>query len=721
MQYDKHRNWLLTILQIRLPFILWGSFVLILIVGALTFVFRPIYSARTILTLDADLTKVLRNVDTAYPSTAATDLIRYEYFATHAVNLMRIPQLAERLVGKWNLRDRWGDRLFPEYFIEPSIFQLLFSNNGQGIRIEWISDTQQFSISGYSKEPDRAIAFSRDYAKAFLEENSEQFKDILLKLAERFDLQRASVISRIDVIDAKIREIHRQNRTANLDSEVDGLTERILDAKTNLDESRFSEKTYQRRVQFFRHEVKKHEKLKEYEHIMEANPQIQFLKQEIVELTGSLLRASVDYTPENPEYKAIEKDFNNAKESLKKEAKRTFYHGTMRRPAVFDTVLDSMLDISLDHLAYETEVRHYESIIEQCNERLEELVAVHVITSNLGDEKETLSGMLSRGYENRQAIEDILNRPLPFFRVVSFARINKENLKYYKYFPRKKLIVALTLIASFLTLSFLIVAKELYANTLYQGWQLSALKRRIDYVNVPDLNNLTKNRSGLESIVCKYIHEICLATKDSQIIRITSGTEGEGKTTIARALAWYCQKTGKSVVLVDGDIAHQSLSITLGLDKRHGLIEYLYTQKEIADIIVKGQITGISIIPAGSRHVIDPDMPVITRLETLFSILTSDYEKIIFLDLPSSENDLMLSDNLPSHDVIMVLRSGKHSIYEVTHMAKIQEMTEGQAIPKGVIINKMPFMADLLTLKGLIRCFDYLIREPFRRLHRGSQ
>lgn len=719
MQCDKHRNWLLTILQIRLPFILWGSFVLILIIGALTFCFRPIYSTTTILTLDADLSKVLRNIDTSYPSTAVTDLIRYEYFATHAVSLMRVPQLAERLVKKWDIRDYRDDKLFPEYLIEPSLLQLLFSNNGQGIKVEWISDTQQFGISGYSKKPERAVDYSRDYTKAFLEENSEQFRDTLLKLADRFDFQRKSIFSRIDVADAKIRQILSQNKTADLETEIEGLTNRILNAKADLDNSQFMEKTYQRRMGFFSSEAKKYEKLKEYEQIIEANPQIQALKDKIQELTRSLISASVDYTRKSHEYIAIEKQLNNAKENLKKEAKKTFYHGTERRSAVFETILDSMLDISLNHLVYENQVEYYKSIMEQLNERLDNLVAAQVEINNLRNEKERLNDMLSRGDGKRQDLEDILKRPLPFFRVVSFAHINKENLKYYKHFPKRKLILALTFIASFFTLLFLVIAKELHANTLYQGWQLSVLKSHIDYVNVPDLGNLAKNQSGLEAVICRHIHEICLATKDSQIIRITSGAKGEGKTTIARALAWYFKKTGKSVVMVDGDLAHHSLSLALGLDDRPGLIEYLYTKKEIVDIIVKGQIAGISIIPGGSRHVFNLDTPVLTRLEALFSMLSSDYEKIIFLDTPSSENDLILSDNLPSHHVITVLRSGEHSIYEVEHMAKIQEMTGSQAMLKGVVINRMLFMADIFTLRGLIRFLDYLMIKPFRgRLQR---
>ncbi len=689
MKSDKHRNWLLTILKIRLPFIFWGSIVLVLIIVALTFLFKPIYSARTILTLDADLTKVLRNVEANYPSTTALDFIRYEYFATHSVNLMRVPQLGERFVENLDIRDRWGNPLFPEFLIEPSIFQLLFSNNGQGIRIEWVSDTQQFSISGFAKDPDRAVLFSTDYAKLFLKENSDQFKDILNQLAERFDLQRASIISKIDAIDKEICQIYSHNKTADRDLEIEGLTNRILGAKDKLDEARFMEKTYQRRINFLQQETKKYEKLKDYEVIMTANPQIQYLKESIEELTRKLLAISVDYTPDSPEYKAMEKQLNHAKETLQKEARESFFQGTKRMLPSLQTVLDSAVDLTLAHLVYQTQVKHYEAIIEKHNERLEELTAVRATIDNLENDKKTLTNMLTKNNGNRQAIDDILKRSLSFFRVVSFARINKDNLKYYKYFPKRKVILVLTLMGALFSLSFFVIARELYANTLYQGWQTSALEGPIDYADVPHLRHLKKNASGIEPIVCKYIRQLCLATKDSQIIRISSGAAGEGKATIARVLAWYYRKTGKSVVLLDGDLEYRSLSAAIGLDMHDGLSEYLYGEKTLADTVIATAIPGISIIPAGSTHVIDPDAPVSERCKKLFADLISEYDKIVFVDLPSNDNRLMLSDYLPLHDVIIVLQSGKHSIYEVERMAKIRDMTGCQSMVKGVIINQI--------------------------------
>ena len=46
--------------------------------------------------------------------------------------------------------------------------RLVWSNDGQGVRVEWISDTQTFAITGYSKEPDGAVMLSRNVHTLFL-------------------------------------------------------------------------------------------------------------------------------------------------------------------------------------------------------------------------------------------------------------------------------------------------------------------------------------------------------------------------------------------------------------------------------------------------------------------------------------------------------------------------------------------------------------------------
>jgi len=720
MHSDSHRNWLLSIAQINLPFVLCATCILTMIVIALTFCFNPIYSATTIITLDSDLDDVLKTVDISYPSVTATHFIRYEYFATHNVNLMRAPQLAEKIVSKWNIRNYWGDKLFSEYLVQPGIFRLLFSNNGQGIDVDWISDTQQFGITGYSKNPDRAVAYSRDYTDTFLKQNVSQFKDVFRSLIQRLETKNQVMNKKMEEIDEQIQQTKIQHHTADLTSEIDGLNGRILEIKTELDNSRLDEKTYQMRTEYLSREMAKYKKLQKYEQIMEANPQIDVLKSKIEDLTGQLVAASVDYTPNHPEYRAIEKKLNNAKETFRRESKKTLYQETDRISSMLDTVLTSMLEATMNHLVFKSRINHYNAILASNYKRLDELAVVQSELENLEINKETLANILSNANTNLYTIENMMNKSLPFFRVVSLGNINKDRLKYYKYFPKRKRILVLSFLASFFAFSFFVLGKELYTNILYHGWQLRAVKNDIHYADVPNLKNVTKKNDGFETVICKYIHEICLATKDSQVIRIASGVKGEGKTTIARALAWHCRKTGKSVVLVDGDIEHHSLSLSFGLDDRPGLIDYLYAEKQLPGIIAQDRTTGISIIPVGSRHILDLYMPVMSRLDTLFSILRSDYEKIIFLDSPSSANHLMLGDNLPSHDVIIVLSSGEHSIYEVEHIAKMQELTRDTAILKGVVVNRIPFTPNIFTWNGLLQLSVHIIIEPFRFFRRSE-
>jgi hypothetical protein len=90
---DHHRNWLLTIAQNKTPIVLFGAGAITLVVTLLTFLFDPVYEAKTFITLDANLSKVLKSTDISYPYTTSMDYIRYEYFATHSVTLMHAPRL----------------------------------------------------------------------------------------------------------------------------------------------------------------------------------------------------------------------------------------------------------------------------------------------------------------------------------------------------------------------------------------------------------------------------------------------------------------------------------------------------------------------------------------------------------------------------------------------------------------------------------------------------
>lgn len=687
---DHHRNWLLTIAQIKMPIVLFGAGAIALVVTLLTFLFDPVYEAKTLITLDANLSNTLRNVDISYPSTAMADYIRFEFFATHSVTLMHAPELADQFVKRWNIKDWSGKIMFSEYLIKPSLFRLLFSNNGQGIRSQWVSDTQHFMIAGYSKDPDTAVAYSRDYTEFFLKENANSAMSALKIIVERLDNQILENSRQRDSVDAQIQQVKKRYRIADADLENQALISKIYSIKSDLNSARLDEEAYKLRIDYLYREAANHEALKKYQIIMESNPTILTLKTKIQELTRSLVGLSVEQTKENPAYKVMEKTLETTKEALKKEAEKTFYQEIDRRSDLFETVLSSMLKYDLNHIIYRSQVEHYNSLLKLSESRLEELITAKSELNILTERGTQLSNLLSASITNHSIISNIMKKPVPFFRVVSPASINKSNLTYYKYFPKRKLILALTFIASLFALSFLVIAKELYANTLFCGWQLSTLKQRVDYADIPILGiSANDPKSDFDAVICKHIHEICLSTNDAQIVRITSGANGEGKATIARAMALYYHKMGKSVALVDGDLTHHSSSSWFGLNERPGLTDYLCGRKEPEDIIIRDQIPNISFIPAGSQSNLDLKPFVLKPLSDLFLILTSDYEKIIFIDAPFCGNHFMLADMLPSHDVIIVLKSGEYSIYEVERLTGMREYTHGNATLKGIIINKI--------------------------------
>jgi Mrp family chromosome partitioning ATPase/uncharacterized protein involved in exopolysaccharide biosynthesis len=687
---DHHRNWLLTIAHIKMPIVLFGAGAIALIVTLFTFLFDPVYEAKTYITLDADLSKILRNVEISYPFTTSTDYIRFEFFATHSVTLMHAPQLADQFVKRWDIKDWSGKNIFPEYFIKPNLFTLLFSNNGQGIRAQWVSDTQQFIIAGYSKNPNTAVAYSRDYTESFLKENANNAASALDIIVERLDNQILEISRQRESIDAQIQQVKKRYRIADVDVENQALISKIYSIKSDLNFARLDEEAYKLRMDHLYREAANHEALKKYQIIMESNPTILTLKTKIQELTRLLVGLSVEQTKENPAYKVMEKTLEATKESLKKEAEKTLYQEIDQRSNFLDTVLSSMLKYDLNHIVYHYQVEHYNSLLKLSESRLEELITAQSQLSKLTERRAHLSNLLSTSITNHSNVSNIMKKPVPFFRVVSHASINKDNLKYYKYFPKRKLVLSQTFIAFLFALSFLVIAKELYANTLFCGWQLSALKHRVDYADIPLLGiSATNLNNDFDAIICKHIHEICLSTNDAQIVRITSGEKGEGKATIARAMALYHHKMGKSVVLIDGDLKHHSSSVWFGLNDRPGLTDCICDQRESADIIIRDQIPNISFIPAGSRSNLDLKPFVLKPLTDLFSILSSDYEKIIFVDEPFSDSHFMLADMLPPHDNIIVVKSGEHSIYEVERWTGMREYTQGKATLKGIIINKI--------------------------------
>lgn len=84
-----------------------------------------------------------------------------------------------------------------------------------------------------------------------------------------------------------------------------------------------------------------------------------------------------------------------------------------------------------------------------------------------------------------------------------------------------------------------------------------------------------------------------------QVIAVTSGKGGVGKTNVVANLAVMLAREGKRVLVLDADLGLGNLDVLLGLVPKWTLEHVLDGHKSLSDILVRGP-AGIGILPASS-------------------------------------------------------------------------------------------------------------------------
>ena len=123
----------------------------------------------------------------------------------------------------------------------------------------------------------------------------------------------------------------------------------------------------------------------------------------------------------------------------------------------------------------------------------------------------------------------------------------------------------------------------------------------------------------------------------SNLILVTSSVPGEGKTFTAINLALsIANERDKKVLLIDADVARPSISRVLGIKSSPGLIEYLEGKDvEFSDIVLKTDMPGLSIIPAGKQHKHSTELLTSNKMILMAQELNKRYpDRIVIFDSP---------------------------------------------------------------------------------------
>ncbi len=156
-----------------------------------------------------------------------------------------------------------------------------------------------------------------------------------------------------------------------------------------------------------------------------------------------------------------------------------------------------------------------------------------------------------------------------------------------------------------------------------------------------------------------------------QVIAVTSGKGGTGKTTVAVNLSLVLAELGRRVVLLDADLGLGSIDALLGLNPIYTLADVIEGRCELPDALVRGP-GGIRIAPAASgiQGMVNLSPAQHAGLIHAFSCI-SDSLDVLVIDTAPGISDSVLSFVLAAHEILMVVCDEPTSIVDAYALIKL--------------------------------------------------
>ncbi len=171
-----------------------------------------------------------------------------------------------------------------------------------------------------------------------------------------------------------------------------------------------------------------------------------------------------------------------------------------------------------------------------------------------------------------------------------------------------------------------------------------------------------------------------------EIMAVTSGKGGVGKTTISVNLSILLSQYKKRVLLVDADIHLGNVDFVLGIRPKYTMADVIAGDIDLRDIIIKCP-HGIDVLPAASalQDIMEKEEDILKKIFSAFSILGDEYDLIV-VDTSAGISECVMSFVLGSDKIIIMVTPDPASIADAYGMIKIIKQSH-PAIPIMLITN----------------------------------
>ncbi len=156
-----------------------------------------------------------------------------------------------------------------------------------------------------------------------------------------------------------------------------------------------------------------------------------------------------------------------------------------------------------------------------------------------------------------------------------------------------------------------------------------------------------------------------------QVMAVTSGKGGVGKSTVAVNIAIALAKAGKQSMLMDADLGLANLDVLLNIQPRFNLSHVLEGEKNLEDVIVEGP-SGVMIVPAASgiQRLATLQQTECMGLVNAFSDLRHGIDHLV-IDTASGLSNSVTSFSRAAREVLIVVCDEPASITDAYATIKV--------------------------------------------------
>ncbi len=117
--------------------------------------------------------------------------------------------------------------------------------------------------------------------------------------------------------------------------------------------------------------------------------------------------------------------------------------------------------------------------------------------------------------------------------------------------------------------------------------------------------------------------------KAAKTVAVVSSLPDEGKTSITYCLGRMAAMSGTKAIVIDGDLRRRQLTETSGVAAEQGLLEYLFGEARLSDVVVTDEATGLHILPLSDRKHTPRDVFGSRAFDAMLSMLQQTYDLIV--------------------------------------------------------------------------------------------